>query len=214
MTADTAPVGARAPTQERSRRTVERLLAAAEAAFAEDGFERATVRSIATRAEVPVGSLYQFFTNKAALLESLLTDHLRAVDELFDELLGAAGDDGGLNVTVDGATRAVVGRIIELAAARPSFRSMLAGTATSGPFADAGVRLRARLAGRIAEALTAASPANRDLYDRAAAVCAEIMRGLLPRIVDEHGVVDDELRPELEVVIAAYLFEVKRRERS
>ncbi len=205
--------GVRVPTQARSRRTVERLLVAAEAAFAEDGFERATVRSIAARAEVPVGSLYQFFANKAALLETLLVDYLAAIDAAFDELGQADADHAPPTATpVEAATRAVVGRLVELAAARPAFRSMLAGPATSGPFAEAGSRLRTRLAGRIAEALTSANPDNRALYERAAEVCAELVRGLLPRIVDEHGQVDGELRPELEIVLAAYLSDVKRRE--
>ncbi len=213
MTPAAASGGVRTPTQARSRRTVARLLAAAEQTFAEDGFERATVRSIAARAEVPVGSLYQFFANKAALLETLLVDDLAAIDAAFDELgaLGG-GEDPHAATPLESATRAVVGRLVELAAARPAFRSMLAGPATSGPFAEAGSRLRARLAARIAGALTDANPDNRELYERAAEVCAELVRGLLPRVVDEHGEVDDELRPELEIVLAAYLSDVKRRE--
>ncbi|MEM9654403.1 MAG: helix-turn-helix domain-containing protein, partial [Actinomycetota bacterium] len=60
----------RTPQQDRSRRAVRRMLDAAEAAFAQQGYERASVRSIAARAEVPKGSLDQFFRNKEALLDA------------------------------------------------------------------------------------------------------------------------------------------------
>lgn len=61
----------RVPKQLRSRRMVTKILHAAARIFAEDGFEAATTNRIAALAEVSVGSLYQFFPNKAALLLAL-----------------------------------------------------------------------------------------------------------------------------------------------
>jgi AcrR family transcriptional regulator len=76
------PVAARrAPKQLRSRRTVARILHAAARVFAEDGFEAATTNRVAERAEVSVGSLYQFFPNKAALLLALRRDWMQRVHD-------------------------------------------------------------------------------------------------------------------------------------
>lgn len=66
----------RAPQQERSRRRVAALLDAAADEFAELGFTAATTSGIATRAGVPIGSLYQWFPDKEALLYGLADHHL------------------------------------------------------------------------------------------------------------------------------------------
>ncbi len=60
----------RTPTQARSRQTVEVLLDAAAEVFDEHGFE-ATTERIVERAGVSVGSLYQYFPNKDALIAAL-----------------------------------------------------------------------------------------------------------------------------------------------
>lgn len=66
----------RAPQQERSRRRVAALLDAAAEEFAERGFTAATTTGIAARAGVPIGSLYQWFPDKEALLYGLADRHL------------------------------------------------------------------------------------------------------------------------------------------
>ena len=57
------------PRQERSRFTVEAILTAAERVVAEHGVEGATTNRIAEVAGVSIGSLYQYFPNKAALVQ-------------------------------------------------------------------------------------------------------------------------------------------------
>lgn len=61
----------RVPQQARSRQMVDRLLSAAATAFLETGFGDTTTNRIAELAGVSVGSLYQFFPHKAALLSEL-----------------------------------------------------------------------------------------------------------------------------------------------
>jgi AcrR family transcriptional regulator len=58
------------PQQERSRRTQERLLRAAEAVFAKRGIGRATVGEICAHAGVAVGTFYGRFRDKDALLRA------------------------------------------------------------------------------------------------------------------------------------------------
>lgn len=62
----------RPPVQERSQRTMERLLGAAEARIVEVGFEKATIADIAKRADSSVGAFYARFQDKDALLRCLL----------------------------------------------------------------------------------------------------------------------------------------------
>ena len=65
----------RAPSQRRARETVDFLLEAAAQVFDHEGLS-ATTNRIAARAGYSVGSLYQYFADKAALLEALATRHV------------------------------------------------------------------------------------------------------------------------------------------
>lgn len=56
------------PTQERSKRKFSVMLAAARDLLTEVGFESLTCEEIASRAEVPIGTLYQYFANKYVIV--------------------------------------------------------------------------------------------------------------------------------------------------
>jgi len=57
--------------------TVEAILTATARILVRDGFERATTNRIADEAGVSVGSLYQYFPNKEALVAVLMERHVR-----------------------------------------------------------------------------------------------------------------------------------------
>jgi AcrR family transcriptional regulator len=57
----------RSPSQDRSRARVERILVAAAQLLAETGAEKITVRTLAARAGVSVGTIYQFFEDVDAV---------------------------------------------------------------------------------------------------------------------------------------------------
>jgi AcrR family transcriptional regulator len=69
------------PRQERSRETVRAILEAAAQLFGERGEAGATTDAIAARAGVSIGSLYQYFPSKDALLATLSACHLLAARE-------------------------------------------------------------------------------------------------------------------------------------
>jgi AcrR family transcriptional regulator len=64
------------PVQARSRRTVDAVLKAAAQVFTRRGYAGATTNHIAERAGVSVGSLYEYFPSKDALLVALMEEHL------------------------------------------------------------------------------------------------------------------------------------------
>lgn len=76
----TASVSRRAPVQDRSRRTVTRILDAAAEIIDEHGVDAASTRAIADRAGVSYPSLYRFFPDREAILDELLERHCTALD--------------------------------------------------------------------------------------------------------------------------------------
>lgn len=78
--ASTTPLRRREPVQDRSRKRVDRILAAAIGLLAEGGIDAVTTRAMASRADVPVATLYQFFPNRDAILHEVLSDYLARRD--------------------------------------------------------------------------------------------------------------------------------------
>lgn len=81
----------RQPTQARAKERVERILAAATDLIAEAGSEPMRMSEIAERAGVPIGSLYQYFPDKAAILRTLATRVMERVREGLKEGLEGIG---------------------------------------------------------------------------------------------------------------------------
>ncbi|WP_236795154.1 TetR/AcrR family transcriptional regulator [Amycolatopsis sp. GM8] len=73
------------PRQVRAELTRQRILTAAAHVFAEHGYAAGTTNRIAERARISIGSLYQYYPNKDAILAELLTRHLDA-DKATDTL--------------------------------------------------------------------------------------------------------------------------------
>ncbi|WP_080796446.1 TetR/AcrR family transcriptional regulator [Corynebacterium pacaense] len=73
----------RRPAQQRSREKFNRILTASRSVLVDLGFESFTFDEVAKRAEVPIGTLYQFFANKYVLICELdRVDNAEAVAEL------------------------------------------------------------------------------------------------------------------------------------
>lgn len=86
MTAATAPLKPRkSPLQARSAATVETLHQAAIQVLIRDGLGRCTTTRIALRAGISVGSLYQYYPNRDALLAAVLRQHLDAVADAVEK---------------------------------------------------------------------------------------------------------------------------------
>ncbi|AJY31717.1 bacterial regulatory s, tetR family protein [Burkholderia thailandensis 34] len=75
------------PKQARSARLVDDVLQAAIQVLAKEGAPRFTMARVAEKAGVSVGSLYQYFPNKAAVLFRLQSDEWRQTTELLRGIL-------------------------------------------------------------------------------------------------------------------------------
>ncbi len=79
------------PQQARSAELVATILEAAVQVLAKEGAQRFTTARVAEKAGVSVGSLYQYFPNKAAILFRLQSDEWRQTSELLRGILDDAG---------------------------------------------------------------------------------------------------------------------------
>ena len=76
----------RKPRQARSKERVKRIMDVAEQMFIEEGYEVTTTNAIATCAEVPIGTLYQFFDDKRAILYALAERYSELFRQQFEAL--------------------------------------------------------------------------------------------------------------------------------
>jgi AcrR family transcriptional regulator len=80
----------RQPRQARSQERVSQILDVAEQMFIAEGYNATTTNAIATRAQVPIGSLYQFFPDKAAIVQALA---MRYMDQLHQRFAALDADE-------------------------------------------------------------------------------------------------------------------------
>jgi AcrR family transcriptional regulator len=113
----------RRPFQERARFTVAAILEAAAKVIDEVGWARASTNRIAERAGVSIGSLYQYFANKEAILETLMEEHRKDVHVVVGLALDRLEDP---TVPVDEALRHLFEELIRLHGDEPILTRVLA----------------------------------------------------------------------------------------
>ncbi|MEU5535040.1 TetR/AcrR family transcriptional regulator [Streptomyces sp. NPDC020362] len=94
----------RLPVQKRSAERFERLLDACAELLDEVGYAALTTKEVARRAEVPIGTLYQFFSDREGLIGALAARNLESfLKRVSDRLEREAPDgiSGIVDVTVD-----------------------------------------------------------------------------------------------------------------
>ncbi len=130
--------------------TRERILAAAQAAFAEHGYERASVAQICRAAGVTKGGFYHHFASKQALFLELLSQWLDGLDARLDALEQQAESVPEQLIAMTG----VVGHVLAAAGAQlpiyveyltQALRDPVLQAATGAPY----VRYHQRIAGLV-----------------------------------------------------------------
>jgi AcrR family transcriptional regulator len=72
------------PRQARSQATVDAILTATAKVLVRDGYDRASTNRVAEAAGVSVGSLYQYFPTKEALVAALIDRHMNQMTALLE----------------------------------------------------------------------------------------------------------------------------------
>ena len=74
-------------SQERSRATVDALIEATARVLIKQGYDRASTNKIAAKAGVSIGSLYQYFPSKEALVAAVTERHTQELSQVVRNAL-------------------------------------------------------------------------------------------------------------------------------
>jgi AcrR family transcriptional regulator len=189
------------PKQRRAAETRQRILDAAAQVFAEYGYVAGTTNRIAERAEVSIGSLYQYFPNKDAVLRALMQDHADAGARLIAERSAA-----GLPANLDDVLRVFVRATIDNHRDNPRLHRVLFEEAPRAPDFLAHMHEMERQAVEGAAALLAAHPSVPASSPLTAHVVVTTIESLVHRLVTSEIPVDlVELEDEIVVLLGGYL---------
>ena len=109
------------PTQSRSRAMVELILQTTQIVLREEGYEAVTTNRIAERAGISVGSVYQYFPDKAAIVVELQRRHH---GQLTGIMAAAFAEAAALNLA--DATRCLVRAALDAHYLDPTLHKVLA----------------------------------------------------------------------------------------
>jgi AcrR family transcriptional regulator len=167
------------PAQRRSRETVRAILDGAARVFEEHGYAAGTTNRIAERAGVSIGSLYEYFPNKDAIVVALAERELEKERAALLDVL----EDGPERESLASLLRRFVEATLDLHAARPGLYRMLFEEADHPPRAHACVlRYEEALAHALESALRARG-AGGDDPDTAAHLIVQTAESLAHRFV-------------------------------
>jgi AcrR family transcriptional regulator len=144
----------RLPSQARGRERVERILDAAGLELSAAGYDRTTMEAIAVRAGSSIGSVYQFFPNKPAIVEALVARYLERSKSLFDALPSPESLDRTWDEVLDGVIEAVAA----FHADQPGLRAIWLGAHVSSELIEVGDAIDREFARRTGALLKAYAP--------------------------------------------------------
>ena len=190
----------RAPQQARGQRRVAIILEAAAQVFAEVGYEAATTNAIAIRANTSIGSLYQFFPNKLAILNALANQHQTKLNTFLTQL---SKEDGA---TLQAQISHMIDRVAEYYAANPAFQPMFYMSQSSKELALVANQTGELLMNYISRLLRDLLPTlEREESDLYATVIVYMMRALIPVSELDYEPRRERVIPQLKRMIFAYL---------
>jgi AcrR family transcriptional regulator len=190
------------PKQVRAELTRQRILGAAARVFAEHGYAAGTTNRIAERAGLSIGSLYQYYPNKDAILVELMSAHTEAGVAAVARHLA-----GGLPESLDGALRVFVRAAIDNHADEPRLHRVLFEEAPRPPeFLERLHRHEAAIVAATRELLAGHPEVRVDDLDTAARMVVAAVESLVHRLVAAPVPVDTgRFEDELVAMLSRYL---------
>ncbi len=180
----------RVPQQARSQRRIEAILDAACAIIGDIGFEAMTTNMVAERAETSIGSIYQFFENKDAIIRALCDRHLERLVEPLDSA-PVPGDP------CDVQLGAMLRAIDQYYWTNPGFRAFLFGTYAPREMAIISKHLMQPLIHRFAAVMRSHFA---DMPEFEAQIHSEVMLYAISRILLFVARMDDSLEARAEMM--------------
>jgi AcrR family transcriptional regulator len=113
----------RRPSQQRSRVTVDAIVEAAAQVFERHGYAAGTTNRIAERAGVSIGTLYQYFENKDALLAAVFDRHFAEGAAIVAPALATLRNDPAPEP--EPLLRGILEAMVELHAREPNLHRVL-----------------------------------------------------------------------------------------
>lgn len=120
MASNTPSAPRKHPRQSRARATVDAMLDAAAHILVGAGYEGFNTNKVAHQAGVSIGSLYQYFPNKAALLAALRHRHAEQMQEMLMTSL-----TGAMTAPLDQAVRSLVAGVMAAHRIHPALHQVL-----------------------------------------------------------------------------------------
>jgi AcrR family transcriptional regulator len=192
----------RAPKQERGQRRISRILEAAAEEFGRVGFDAATTNAIARRAKTSVGSVYQFFPNKEAILAALTDHYLAEIRAIHAVVFNAEV----VQLPPEAFFDQLVDRLADFHDTHPGFLSLFYGSPTSPHLGAAADRLHRQCVEGAEMCLTARlprlDPARRRLH---ATISVQVIKALLPLATAAAPGERAEVQAEIKRVMVCYV---------
>ena len=164
------------PRQARSAARVELLLDVAAEVFEEVGYDAATTNLVAARADVPVGTLYRWFPDKAALAEALTDRYLSQLVSTYQSLPAELDPAEPIGDFI----RRVMDLLMRETRSQRAMSALLVSAMVPGGRSAAGLRLRHGLEGYVRQVIELRVPGvPTDVRDRAAEVCVTLVHLVL-----------------------------------
>lgn len=197
----------RQPRQQRSRARVRHILEAADAILSAGGFEALTVRRLARSAGVPVGSIYQFFPDKSAVVDALAGTYIGQFDAAIEQLV-ARSDREQWPDPVGTLVDAFAG----LYRANPGYVALWSGRHLSPELARADEANNAAIADGVRRILVRqVHLADDEDLARAARIAVVVADALLQYAFREGASGDDAVLDELKALLRLYLAQIVAR---
>jgi AcrR family transcriptional regulator len=196
------------PKQKRGQRRVDAILNAASEVFAEMRYENATIIEIASRADTSVGSLYQFFANKEAILKALVERYVERASEVFSGMAVEAFPE----MTLEQIVKSILDPLKAFIRDNRDFQVIFSNAAGSAYVEETIRSMDEAFLARTDTALAIAYP-DLSAKDRRkhSLVCMMIMKALLMLAHHSSELTLDEVFEELEAVYLRYLTPIMTR---
>jgi len=204
MQAIPAPVGPlrRVPVQGRSLARVHRMLDACATLVDEVGYDGLTTTLLAERAGVAIGSVYQFFPDKRAVVQALTQRNLDA----YVERLSARIADGGLAKWWD-AVDTAIDEYIDMHRHVPGFRTLHFGDVVDSHLLDEERDNNAIIVEQLGDLLVASfAAADGQRLRFALAIAVEMSDALIKYAFRRHPDGDDQVLTEAKDIVRDYLY--------